>query len=91
MKSTRLEPSHCPYCKTILDAVLDLQGHSPNPGDITICNVCGEISELDEDLHLKEISTYDLQKYFEMEPMLREQYIQIRRILGLMKTNPEEN
>lgn len=91
MKSTRLEPSCCPYCKTILYAVLDLQDNSPKPGDITICNECGEVSELDENLHLKEISTYDLQKHFEQYPMLREQYIQLRQMLGLIKNKPEEN
>ncbi len=91
MKSSKLEPSCCPYCKAMLDAALSLQDNVPNPGDITICNICGEVCELDENLKLKEIPEIKLQGYFQDNPMLREMCIQIQQILRFAKVNPNEN
>lgn len=72
----------CFKCHNQLDAATQLQDHSPEEGDLNICAYCGNVAKYDADLRLVQVSDIELEIIFEQEPMLREQILQIKMLLG---------
>lgn len=53
---THIMPSqHCPSCGHHMDATTDPSGnaHSPQPGDVSLCFYCGDLSWFGSNLMLK--------------------------------------
>jgi hypothetical protein len=55
----------CPYCETIQTGLTGLtgKGNGPNPGDVSLCADCGNISIFGEDMQLRVPSEEDIASF----------------------------
>lgn len=60
--AVRHDPSPCPGCGEPLDVsqAVDLQPHMPQPGDCSVCMICGAVSRFTNDLKLRLITAQEL-------------------------------
>lgn len=57
----RTPEAGCPHCRQVLDALANpLSLHSPSPGDLSVCLVCGGLLELNADLTVKALDAATL-------------------------------
>lgn len=55
-ESTDIPPTRCPYCSYKMDAstgVFDGKGHSPQPGDYSLCLNCGKVAIFTEGMGIR--------------------------------------
>ena len=53
--------SRCSTCGKVHDRATTTQGiHTPKPGDIGVCNCCGEVHRYDDQLKLVQASLNDI-------------------------------
>ena len=51
--TTRLPTDACPSCGKTLDAATNLDHHTPEAGDVTVCLGCQSVLEWDENMKLR--------------------------------------
>lgn len=61
MKSTNMGKDDCPSCGGLLEEATSLQGHTPDPGDFTICSHCFAWLKFAPDMALEKITKIDVQ------------------------------
>jgi hypothetical protein len=68
----RIAPATCPYCEKLLDGASGLDHDSaPSPDDFTVCIYCAQILRFKNDMSLRKVTPYELQKMSRKEPRLR--------------------
>lgn len=53
MTTTRIPQSACASCQIVHDAATSAKGETPDPGDITLCIICGEWNVFDNEMKLR--------------------------------------
>lgn len=61
-QTTTVPGSECPSCLNVLDRATGEQGHTPSPGDFSVCSMCGTILRFEADLTLRPANDDDLEQ-----------------------------
>lgn len=64
MNKNYVNENNCPYCSHKTDSAVNEfdEDIKPSPGDITLCIICGEISEFDSEMQLIKFNISKLDK-----------------------------
>lgn len=79
--SERIKRTTCINCGHTLDACTAMEdGATPNPGDITICLYCGEVSAFCEDLTTRSVSKEEFESY---DDDLKSEIIKVQALIRI--------
>ena len=60
LKTVRMRPATCPYCRATITAASSAAGATPTPGDVTVCLYCGRVLAFTDALALRVATPADL-------------------------------